>query len=355
MSSDSYVLGWRYLHLLLVPVRVIEHIDETTPQRRAADVKRYSRRNDGLMHVLVVDDDVWIRALLEVLRPSCMGVLRLLATTLGPRPFGPCELLRQNCTRIGFAQMPWHNSTGAEFLMPLPRSVARFNRRVTNRVLGPLAPHLPGFGVVIHRGRRSGRSYRTPVNVFGRPGGVVVALTYGPSADWVRNVLANDGCTLEMRGRRLRLRSPRLIHDESARSVPPMLRPVGRIGHVVDFLDLSLATPPRPMVPWWVGVFNVVARRALAAGLPMGPNALLSVPGRKSGVPRTTPVSIVDDADRCWVIGVFGDVDWVRNLRAAGHARVGRRGRTQTVTARELAPAEAFDFFREVFAPMVRH
>jgi deazaflavin-dependent oxidoreductase (nitroreductase family) len=208
--------------------------------------------------------------------------------------------------------------------MPLPRSVARFNRRVTNRVLGPLAPHLPGFGVVIHRGRRSGRSYRTPVNVFGRPGGVVVALTYGPSADWVRNVLAHDGCTLETRGRRLRLRSPRLIHDEGALSVPPMLRPVGRIGHVVDFLDLSLASPPRPMVPWWVGAFNVGARRALAAGMPMGPNVLLSVPGRKSGVLPTTPVSIVDGSDRCWVIGVFGDVDWVRNLRAAGQARIHR-------------------------------
>ncbi len=69
-------------------------------------------------------------------------------------------------------------------MIPLPRSVARFNRRVTNRVLGPLAPRLPGFGVVVHRGRRSGRAYRTPVNVFARPGGVVVALAYGPNSDW---------------------------------------------------------------------------------------------------------------------------------------------------------------------------
>ena len=72
--------------------------------------------------------------------------------------------------------------------MPLPRSVARFNRHATNRVLGPLAHFLPHFGVVIHRGRRSGREYRTPVNVFRRRGELLVALTYGPESDWVRNV-----------------------------------------------------------------------------------------------------------------------------------------------------------------------
>ena len=78
----------------------------------------------------------------------------------------------------------------------LARKVAHFNKRVTNRISGPLAPHLPGFGVVGHVGRTSGRRYETPVNVFRRPGGFVIALTYGTQADWVRNVLAADGCTL---------------------------------------------------------------------------------------------------------------------------------------------------------------
>src|SRR5712692_5869519 len=89
--------------------------------------------------------------------------------------------------------------------MPLPRWVARFNKRLTNRIIGPLAPYLPGFGVVVHLGRLTHRQYRTPVNVFRRPGGFVIALTYGPNADWVRNVLANGGCELEYRGRRVRL------------------------------------------------------------------------------------------------------------------------------------------------------
>lgn len=134
--------------------------------------------------------------------------------------------------------------------MPLPRSVARLNRSVTNRILGPLAPYLPAFGVVIHRGRTSGRLYRTPVNVFRRPDGFVIALTYGATSDWVRNVLAHGGCLLETRGRIYELTSPRLIHDPTWHYVPGMLRLVGRLGHVTDFLELTLAAiPARPASP----------------------------------------------------------------------------------------------------------
>jgi deazaflavin-dependent oxidoreductase (nitroreductase family) len=124
--------------------------------------------------------------------------------------------------------------------MPLPRWLARFNRHVTNRLLGPVARYLPVFGVVVHTGRKSRRQYRTPVNVFSRPGGYVVALTYGPDSDWVRNVLAAGGCALETRGRTLRLTRPRLYHDEQRRAVPPSLRVIGRLGHVADFLDLTV-------------------------------------------------------------------------------------------------------------------
>jgi hypothetical protein len=76
--------------------------------------------------------------------------------------------------------------------MPLriARRVARFNRAVTNPIQLQYAWLLPPWAVILHRGRRSGRLYRTPVNVFPRPGGCVVALTYGPQSDWVRNVLA---------------------------------------------------------------------------------------------------------------------------------------------------------------------
>jgi deazaflavin-dependent oxidoreductase (nitroreductase family) len=124
--------------------------------------------------------------------------------------------------------------------MALPRWLARFNRHVTNRLLGPVARYMPAFGVVVHTGRKTGRRYRTPVNVFRRPGGYVVALTYGPDSDWVRNVLAAGGCTLETRGRTLRLTRPRLYHDEQRGAVPPSLRVIGGLGHIADFLDLTV-------------------------------------------------------------------------------------------------------------------
>ena len=122
--------------------------------------------------------------------------------------------------------------------MPLPRSVALFNRRVTNRLLGGLATRLPGFGVVIHIGRKSRRQYRTPVNVFRRGDRYIIALTYGPDADWVRNVLAEDGCTLETRGQMFRLARPRLYHDESRRPAPAPVRLVLGLVNVNDFLEL---------------------------------------------------------------------------------------------------------------------
>ncbi len=124
--------------------------------------------------------------------------------------------------------------------MPLPRSIARVNRRVTNRLLGGLATRLPVFGVVVHKGRTSGRQYRTPVNVFRRGDRFTIALTYGLNADWVRNVLAEGGCVLETRGRTLRLSRPQLFHDESRHAVPPPVSLVLGLVNVSDFLRLTM-------------------------------------------------------------------------------------------------------------------
>ena len=122
--------------------------------------------------------------------------------------------------------------------MPAPRWLARLNRRVTNPVLGRLAPHLPGFGVVVHTGRISHRIYRTPVNVFRRGQAYVIALTYGADSEWVRNVLANGGCALVMHGRRVELAQPRVFRDPSRRAMPTAVRAVLRLLAVSDFLEL---------------------------------------------------------------------------------------------------------------------
>jgi deazaflavin-dependent oxidoreductase (nitroreductase family) len=124
----------------------------------------------------------------------------------------------------------------------LGKRAARFNRRVTNRITRPIAPWLPLFGVVVHTGRRSGREYHTPVNVFCRGSGVIIALTYGPESDWVLNVLAAGGCDLVTRGTRHTFTAPRLVHDERRSCVPAPVRVALRILGVADFL--ALVTPP---------------------------------------------------------------------------------------------------------------
>ncbi len=141
--------------------------------------------------------------------------------------------------------------------MPLPRAVARLNRSFTNRVLGPLAPYLPGFGVVVHVGRKTHRPYRTPVNVFRRTRGYVIALTYGRDADWVRNVLAEGGCTLITRGHSVRLRRPRLYHDDRRRALPAPARAIGALANFSDFLELevddTVCAPPAAGVGTGIG------------------------------------------------------------------------------------------------------
>lgn len=107
-------------------------------------------------------------------------------------------------------------------------------------------------------------------------------------------------------------------------------------------------------VPWFVPLFNPIAQRLLVAGLPMGPNVLVTIRGRISGLPRTTPLTIVEMEGRRWLMAPFGDVNWVRNLRTAGHATIAVRRGDEDVTAVELGPTEAVAFFRDVLGPRVQ-
>ena len=107
-------------------------------------------------------------------------------------------------------------------------------------------------------------------------------------------------------------------------------------------------------VPSLVGFFNPIARRVLKVGSLLGPNALITVRGRKSGLPRTTPVALVEMDGKRWVIGTFGETNWVRNLRAAREATLTLGRRQERVSATELTPDEGAAFFREVIGPYVR-
>jgi deazaflavin-dependent oxidoreductase (nitroreductase family) len=126
--------------------------------------------------------------------------------------------------------------------MPIPKRVARWNKIGLNRVVKHVAPQVPGLGVVVHRGRRSGRQYQTPVNVFRDADGYIIALTYGPDADWVKNVQAAGGCELKTRGRVLRMEQPRVYRDETRRGIRPVERQALRLIGVADFLSLKTVT-----------------------------------------------------------------------------------------------------------------
>ena len=126
--------------------------------------------------------------------------------------------------------------------MPLPERLARFNRVVTNRIARRVAGRAPGFAIVEHVGRRSGRTYRTPVNIFTNgQDRYVIALTYGRDSQWVRNVLAAGGAEVVTRGRRMRLVEPVVIRDQQRTMMPAGVRSVLGVIRVDDFMVLRRA------------------------------------------------------------------------------------------------------------------
>ncbi len=124
--------------------------------------------------------------------------------------------------------------------MPAPRTLARFNWRFTNRLFLRVAGYLPGFAIVSHVGRKSGRAYRTPVNVFRTDDGYIIALTYGSESDWVKNVLAAGSCELQTRGRRVRLSNPRIYTDQSKSWAPLPVKLILDLIDAPECMRLSL-------------------------------------------------------------------------------------------------------------------
>lgn len=97
----------------------------------------------------------------------------------------------------------------------------------------------------------------------------------------------------------------------------------------------------------FVRITNRITSAAVRAKLPVGKMALLTVIGRKSGQPRTVPIAVMEREGKRYLIGAFGEVGWVRNLRAAGEATLTRGGVTERVIAVEVAPEEAAPILKE--------
>jgi len=115
--------------------------------------------------------------------------------------------------------------------------------RYVNPITRPLARRLPGFAILTHTGRKSGRKYQTPINVFKRGNHYLFFLTYGSDVQWVKNVLAIGSASIETRGRLVELVDPELITDPELRAAPPHVRFVeGRIAGATQYVRMRVSS-----------------------------------------------------------------------------------------------------------------
>jgi deazaflavin-dependent oxidoreductase (nitroreductase family) len=112
----------------------------------------------------------------------------------------------------------------------MPRAMRRFNRAFTNRLMRPLAGHLPPLAIAHHVGRKSGRRHRTPVLAFPTDEGFVTPLPYGTDTDWCLNWIEAGRGLVEAGGRRSAVANPRIVSaDEALPLLPALLRPGVRL------------------------------------------------------------------------------------------------------------------------------
>jgi deazaflavin-dependent oxidoreductase (nitroreductase family) len=132
---------------------------------------------------------------------------------------------------------------------PAPRRTRiRVLRPFTTHVFNPISRRfvqwLPGFAILIYRGRKSGKTYRTPINLFRDGDAYVFALTYGSDVQWVRNVVAAGEADALIRRHMIHLTHPELFVDPSRRSVPFPVRQFLGFMRVSEFLRLHVAPDP---------------------------------------------------------------------------------------------------------------
>jgi deazaflavin-dependent oxidoreductase (nitroreductase family) len=131
-------------------------------------------------------------------------------------------------------------ATGMLMMRFRKRWLAKINIAFTNRITSRFAGWVPGFGILTHVGRKSGKVYRTPVNVFRAPGGFIIALTYSSQSEWVKNVLAAGRCELKTRAKTYLLSSPKVVRDPSRRRFPIPVPIVLSLVGADEYMELSI-------------------------------------------------------------------------------------------------------------------
>jgi deazaflavin-dependent oxidoreductase (nitroreductase family) len=123
--------------------------------------------------------------------------------------------------------------------------IRKFNKRRLNPFAIWIAARRPMYyGVLHHTGRRSGRTYDTPVEAKLTTEGVIIPLPYGTHTDWLQNVLASDRCSLTLNGQTYTFIRPQIIPASVAEPlVPPANATVWRRVGIRNYLSMKTDIP----------------------------------------------------------------------------------------------------------------
>ncbi|HEY5650574.1 MAG TPA: nitroreductase family deazaflavin-dependent oxidoreductase [Acidimicrobiia bacterium] len=121
--------------------------------------------------------------------------------------------------------------------MAYPRWLAKLNKRLFN----PGQVRKGRYPVVTHRGRKSGKTYQTPLDAFPTKTGYVLVARYGPESDWVQNILAAQEASLRVDGDEHALASPRLVSQNEALNALAAGDPPVDFTKAEDFVLMDLA------------------------------------------------------------------------------------------------------------------
>lgn len=98
---------------------------------------------------------------------------------------------------------------------------------------------------------------------------------------------------------------------------------------------------PEPTPPWWLKPMNKLNMAIQRLGIPTGPVEVLTLPGRKSGQPRSTPMTPFEVDGSLYTVAGYPKADWAFNARAAGAGVLARGRKSRHVTITELDAGEA--------------
>ena len=216
----------------------------------------------------------------------------------------------------------------------MSRTVSRFNQRVINPVMARMAGTRYWYTALLrHTGRRSGKSYATPLMAMRVSGGFLIALPYGTSVDWLRNVQAAGRAPLQLRGQTYVVADPVIVEPPTALpQLSAAMRNTMRWFDVKNYVELTDVSTAMTSAP---GFTFDTAYRGQAAAIGLG-----SRPPWSIGEPQPELAALIEQGKvRGDVLDVgCGEAAISLHLAELGYTTVGL---DLSTTAIDVARAEA--------------